>query len=271
MVASTSDVEFGGKVVTGKKAPSGTQAVIRAVGLLKTFSRNRPEQTLAELGDATGLTKTTAHRLLTALESEGLVARNPVTKAFRLGPAIIALGSQALASNDLRAIVEPELRLLAERTGETATLEVPLGGSMLIVAEVMGRHLVTVTAELGTRWPIHATSTGKAFLAALSEGQRKSMLVLPLSRRTPSTIVDIEKLERELEQVRERGYATAHEELEAGASAVGTALRSSLGTPVGGISLGGPTSRFTPEHVSSLAQELVRVAERLAPSLHAMQ
>jgi DNA-binding IclR family transcriptional regulator len=142
---------------------------------------------------------------------------------------------------------------------------------MLILAEVSGRHLVTVTAELGTRWPIHATSTGKAFLAALPEEQRRKLLVPPLSRHTPSTIVDIEELERELEQVRERGYATAHEELEAGASAVGAVLRNSLGTPVGAISFGGPTSRLTRRRVKSLAQELVTVAERLASLLHAME
>jgi IclR family acetate operon transcriptional repressor len=257
--------------MTMKKAPEGTQAVIRAVGLLKTFSRDRPDLSLAQLSDAMGLTKTTAHRLLTALESEGLVARNPVTKAFRLGPAILALGSQALVSNDLRAIVEPELRMLAERTGETATFEVPLEGSMLIVAEVMGSHLVTVTAELGTRWPMHATSTGKAYLAALPEEQRKGLLVPPLSRHTPSTITGVQELETELEVVRERGYATACEELEAGASAVGTVLRSSLGQPLGAISLGGPTSRLTTQRIKSLVRELVTVAERLAESLHTME
>ena len=257
--------------MTGQKAPGGTQAVIRAVGLLKSFSRDRPEQNLADLSDAMGLNKTTTHRLLTALESEGLVARNPVTRAFRLGPAILALGSQALITNDLRTIVEPELRGLAERTGETATLEVPIERSMLILAEVSGRHLVTVTAELGTRWPIHATSTGKAFLAALPDEKRRKLLVPPLSRHTPSTVVDVEELERELEQVRERGYATAHEELEAGASAVGAVLRNSLGTPVGAISFGGPTSRLTPQRVKSLAQELMTVAERLASLLHAME
>ncbi len=67
------------------------------------------------------------------------------------------------------------------------------------------------------------------------------------------------------------GYATAHEELEAGASAVGAVLRNSLGTPVGAISFGGPTSRLTPRRVKSLAQELVTVAERLASLLHAME
>ena len=257
--------------MTGQKAPGGTQAVIRAVGLLKSFSRDRPEQNLADLSDAMGLNKTTTHRLLTALESEGLVARNPVTRAFRLGPAILALGSQALITNDLRAVVEPELRMLAENTGETATLEVPLEGSMLIVAEVMGSHLVTVMAELGTRWPIHATSTGKAYLAALPEEQRKALLVSPLTRHTPSTITNVRELEGELELIRERGFATSCEELEAGASAVGVVLRNSLATPVGAISLGGPTSRLTSQRIQSLAQELITVAGRLATSLHAME
>ncbi len=67
----------GSGIMSGREAPEGTQAVIRALGLLKTFTRVRPELSLAELSDATGLARTTAHRLLTALESEGLVARNP--------------------------------------------------------------------------------------------------------------------------------------------------------------------------------------------------
>jgi DNA-binding IclR family transcriptional regulator len=244
--------------------------VIRAVGLLKAFTRDRPEQTLAQLSEALGLTKSTTHRLLKALESEGLVARNRETKDFRLGPAIIALGSQALVNNDLRTVVEPELRMLAERTGETATLEVPLEGSMLIVVEIMGSHLVTVTAELGTRWPMHATSTGKAFLAALPAEERRKLVVSPLSQHTQATIVDVDELEQELERVRTRGYATVREELEAGASAVGVVLRDSMRAPVGGISFGGPTSRFTSKRVKALAQELMAAAKRLAPTIHSM-
>ncbi len=257
--------------MTKRQAPEGTQAVIRAVHLLKAFTRDRPEQTLAELSSAMGLTKTTAHRLLTALESEGLVARNPVTRAYRLGPAILALGSQALVTNDLRAVVEPELRGLAARTGETATLEVPLEGSMLILAEVPGKYLVTVAAELGTRWPMHATSTGKAYLAALPEEERRALLVPPLARLTQATIVDVEQLERELEQVRERGFATATEEIEAGASAVGAVLRNSLGTPVAAISLGGLASRLKSRRMQTLGRELAAVAARLAPQLHTME
>ncbi len=256
--------------MSGKTAPEGTQAVIRALGLLKAFSRAQPEQSLAELSGATGLAKTTAHRLLAALESEGLIARNPLTRSFRLGPAALALGIQALVSNDLRAVVEPELRVLAEHTGETATLEVPLEATMLILAEVSGRHLVTVAAELGTRWPIHATSTGKAYLAALSADQRRTILAPPLAALTPATIVDVEELERELERVRKLGYATASDEIEAGASAVGAVLKNALGKPVGGISFNGPTSRFTARHIQSLGRELAAAASRLAPLIHTM-
>jgi IclR family acetate operon transcriptional repressor len=250
------------------KAPEGTQAVIRAVGLLKAFTRERPEQGLAELSESMGLTKTTTHRLLSALVSEGLVARNPATRAFRLGPAILALGSLALISNSLRAVVEPELRMLAEKTGEAATLDVPLEGKMLILAEVPSRHLVTVAADLGARFPMHATSTGKAYLAALPEDQRKALMVSPLRGFTPSTITTIRELKRELELICERGYATAHDEIEEGGSAVGVALRNAQGTPLGGISLIGPTSRFTSQQVPLLAQELIVLAGRLAKSLH---
>lgn len=267
-VTAASDPDSEGHIVGMKKAPEGAQAVIRAVGLLKAFSRGRPEQGLAELSESMGLTKTTTHRLLSALESEDLVARNPATKAFRLGPAILALGSLALNSSSLRAVVEPELRLLAEKTGEAATLEVPLDGKMLILAEVSGRNLVTVAAELGTRFPIHATSTGKAYLAALPDEQRKALIISPLSRLTPSTITEVPELRRELERITKRGFATAHDEIEVGASAVGVVLRNAQGIPLGGISLNGPTSRFTSKRVKSLAAELVALAERLARSLH---
>jgi IclR family acetate operon transcriptional repressor len=254
-----------------KKAPEGTQAVIRAVHLLKAFTHDRPEQTLAELSDALGLTKTTAHRLLTALESEGLVARNAVAKTFRLGPGILALGAQAMIGNDLRTIVEPELRALAEHTGETATLEVPVNGDMLILAEVAGRHLVNVSTELGTRWPLHATSTGRAYLAAHPGDEWRSLLPRRLEKRTPATIADMDRLAREIERIRERGYATASDELEEGAAAAGAALEDSLGNPVGGISLGGPSSRLTPDRLAELGRELVEVAKRLAPLLHRVE
>jgi len=246
-----------------KSAPEGTQAVIRAIRLLKALSHERPDMGLTELGDEFGLSKTTVHRLLAALESEGLVSRDLERGTYRLGPAVIALGAQALSSHDLRAIVQPELEALAETTGETATFEVLADTRVLIISEVPGRHLVTVAAEVGTLWPLHATSSGKAILAALGDEHARSLLQPPLERYTRATITNPAKLATELERVRTRGYATAIEELGAGAAAVALALCDSLGKPLGAISLGGPVSRLDPTRLEELAGALQASAEKI--------
>ena len=147
------------------RPPQGAQAALRAIRLLKLFSNERPDMSLAELSRASGLNKTTTHRLLRALQSEALIDRNPATSTYSLGAGLMALGVQALASSDLRRRVRPVLRSLARETGETATLEVPVEDSMLILDEVAGRHVLGSAGNIGTRWPLHATSTGKVWLA----------------------------------------------------------------------------------------------------------
>lgn len=250
-----------------KGAPEGAQAVGRAIRLLKTFTRRRPEMSLSELCDAGGLTKTTTHRLLTALESEGLVARHPISHLYRLGPAAIVLGSRAMFGNNLRSVVEPELKTLAGETGETATLEVLVDDHVLILSEFYGHHLVSVAAEVGTSWPIYATSTGKIFLASLPEKRRAELLRSPLKAWTPSTITDLDLLRDELEEAATLGYAIAVEELEIGAAAVAVALRDTLGQVVGAISVGGPTSRLDHDSLRAIGDGLKEVAQRLADRL----
>ncbi len=239
---------------------------MRAIGLLKTFSHDRPALSLAELSKERGFSRTTAHRLLAALESEELVARDPAAGTYRLGPGVIALGAQALIGNDLRTVVQPELEALAAETGETATLEILAEGQMLILSEVKGRYLVTVAAEIGTMWPIHSTSTGKAVLAALPRERRRELVHAPLSRFTSSTITSVRALLREVERVSERGYATASGEIESGAAAVGAAVLDSRGV-VGAISLGGPVDRLTDLRMAELGAILQSRAALLSRRL----
>ncbi|MDH3403774.1 MAG: IclR family transcriptional regulator [Acidobacteriota bacterium] len=257
--------------MNAKTAPGGTQAVVRAIRLLKAFTRERPAIGLAELADELGLSRTTAHRLLAALASEGLVGRDAASGGYRLGPAILALGAQALLGHDLRNLAQPELERLAAETGETATLEVLAGDQVLIVGEVAGRHLVTVAPELGTFWPLHATSTGKAILAALPAARRRELIRPPLARYTAATITDPEVLAAELERTAARGFAVAVEELGAGAAAVATALRDPLGEPPAAISLGGPVSRLAGRRLEELAGALhasaAKLSHRIQPAL----
>lgn len=218
---------------------------------------------LGELSRAAALNKTTTHRLLRALQSEALVQKNPVSGAYSLGTGLMALGVQALASNDLRRRVRPVLKSLAQETGETATLEVPLEDSMLILDEVAGRHVVAAAGNVGTRWPLHATSTGKAYLAF--DEQRLDQLRDPLPALTDRTLIRKAMFRPQLDEIRARGYAETVDELEDGFAAVAAILRGALGDVQGALSIGGPTQRLGNDRRAELGATLCRAAARLSP------
>lgn len=245
------------------RPPQGAQAALRAVRLLKQFSIERPEMTLAELSKAAGLNKTTTHRLLRALQSEALIDRNQASGAYCLGAGLMALGVQALASNDLRRRVRPILRSLARDTGETTTLEVPVENSMLILDEVPGRHVIGAAGNIGTRWPMHATSTGKAYMA-FDEGcfERIADELPPL---TPKTLVRREAFQSQIVDIRRRGFASTVDELEEGFAAVATVIRGALGDVQGALSIGGPTQRMNAARRTELGVTLCQAAARLNP------
>lgn len=246
----------------------GTQSVLRAMSLLKAFDDERREWGLAELAQEVGLNKTTAYRLLTALESEGMVARRPSAETYTLGPEIVVLGGRALRGNDLRSLAKPELEQIAAISGETATLEIISGeDEVLIIDEVVGSHLVGSLQSLGTRWPLYATSTGIAMLAHLPEEWVARVLVRPLPALTPKTMTDTAVLRQELAHTRQRGYAFLEECLEEGLNVVGAPLFNHDGQVVAAISLGAPVIRFPPERAPEMGKLVQEAAQRISVKL----
>lgn len=250
-----------------KKAPSGAQAVLRAIALLKAFTVETPERDVSGLSRETGLSRGTVHRLLAALESEGLLVRAGNQALYRLGPTAAALGVRALRSSRLRETAHGELERLAEKTGETATLEVRSGGTMLILDEVLGDRLIGAAPSLGTAWALHATSTGKALLATLPAERVRELVPPELERFTASTIQDRDRLAAALADVRARGYATAVEELEEGYSAAGAVIRTPMLEPYAALSLGGPSSRLDDALLEKLGELLRSTADAIASNL----
>lgn len=247
------------------RPPQGAQAALRAIRLLKLFTAERAEMSLAELSRGSGLNKTTTHRLLRALQSENLIERNAATSAYSLGPGLMALGVQALASSDLRRRVRPLLKALAKSSGETATLEVPVGDSMLILDEVAGTYVVGAAGNVGTRWPQYATSTGKAYLAFDDNGLER--LPSPLKALTAKTITDRDAFHPQFIEIRRRGYAMSVDELEDGYAAVATIIRGALGDVQGTLSIGGPTQRLNAARRAELGATLCEAAQHLSPDM----
>ena len=243
--------------------PRGAQAALRAIRLLKLFTAQAPELQLTEISSLSTLNKTTTHRLLQALLSEELLDRNPGTGAYRLGPGMMALGVQALSSNDLRLRARPLLKRLVEETGETATLEVPIDDTMLILDEVTSKHFLGASGNVGTRWPIHATSTGKVLIAFDQAGTDR--LGAELSCLTPRTITQFDKLEKELGDIRRRGFAEVVDELEDGLSGVAAVVRGSTGEVLGALSICGPSQRMSDNRRAQLGVILCAAASQLQP------
>lgn len=249
--------------MTDTAPPQGAQAALRALRLLKLFKPERPELKLAEISELAGLNKTTAHRLLQALHSESMLDRNAADGTYRLGPALMALGVQALSSNDLRRRARPLLKKLARESGETATLEVPIDDTMLILDEVSGGHFVGAAGNVGTRWPMHATSTGKALIAFDELGVER--LGDRLASLTPRTITARKQLQGELWEIRRRGFAETVDELEDGFSGVAAVVRGGAGQVLGALSICGPTQRLSAARRATLGATLCKAAANLQP------
>jgi len=242
----------------------GTQAVLRAISLLKVFTDARPEWSLTELAGAVGLNKTTTYRLLTALESEELLEHHPETETYRLGLGSITLGGYALRAHDLRALCQPELRALAAAAKETAALELLTGAEVLILDEVTGDRVMSGGQAIGTRWPAYATSTGKAMLAALGDAEATAVLPSSWPPLTPCTLPDRAALLADLAQTRARGYAIADEELEVGLVAVGAPLLNVDGRVVAAISLAGPKTRLPDGRIAEIGPLVAAAARRIS-------
>ena len=245
------------------KSPQGAQSTIRALRLLKQFTAERPELSLGELSEQCGLNKTTAYRLLQALLSEALLARDAGSGAYRLGPAVMALGVQAASRGNLREIARPLLRRLADETGETATLEVPVEDTMLILDEIRGGRRIAAAAAVGSRWAIHATATGKAVVAFGDDGPaRLPDRLVPLTART---ITERARLEAQLDEVRRRGFAETVDELEDGFAGVATVVRDGSGEILAAMSICGPTPRLSEGRRARLGATLCAAAGQLRP------
>lgn len=248
------------------KPYKGTQAISRTIQLLSLFSDARPQWSLPELVKTLNLNRTTVYRLLSVVEDAEWVVRDPHTELYRLGSEMIALGGRAQRANRLRTVALPHLRELATLTGETASLEILSGRDVVLIEEIAGQHVMSGTQEVGSRWPAHTTSTGKAILAYLTAAEQNSFLEVALSHHTKHTITSAAALREQLATICERGYAIAAEELELGYTSVGAPIFNHEGEVVAALSIGGATVRLQ-EHLAAYGAQLGQATAAISHQL----
>ena len=243
--------------------PSGSQAIERAAQLLVLVLDQDHPTTLGELARLTDLPKSTASRVVAALERNALVQLDSARGAIRPGPALLRFAQRGVDDADLAELANPVLLALAAESGETINLAVPANTGVNHLAQVDSRHMIGAANWVGRAVPFHAAANGKVFLAAgvaeLPQGE--------LVRFTPHTIVDREHLVAALDTIRAVGYATAIDEIEVGLSAVAAPVRGATGTCVAALSISGPSFRLGSSQLDHMGALLVEQAAVLSTRL----
>ncbi len=231
-------------------------SVDHALELLLLF-RSRPALRVSEVAEELDVARSTAHRLLSMLVRRQFAVQDPVTRSYRPGPRLVEIGLAAVGALDLRTRMRPYLAEVASRTGETVSLLVLEGDTVHFIDSIESRRTVRVGSRFDARMPAHATSAGKAMLAALPAAH--VLAVYPaekLAAMTRHTITTRTRLLAALDRVREAGFAVSLEESEIGLTAVGMAVLDADGRPAAGLTVAGPVQRMTPEWIRVIATEL---------------
>lgn len=243
---------------------NGSQSIDRAAQILVRLMESDEAITLSSVMEETQLPKSTAARLLRALERNGLAQRRS-GGGFRPGPVLVDYARRDTPVGDLATLALPYLEALEQETGETTNIAIPTPTGVARLAQVDSHNVLGAGNWVGRRIPPHASSMGKVFMAFGAAQPPFGRL----ARLGPNTITGMADLLHELEQVRQQGYATTWEELEAGLCSVAAPVRGSRGTVIAAISVSAPTVRTTRGRLEELAGHVVRTADALSAHVRA--
>ena len=246
-------------------AAAGVQSVDRALSILEVLARVG-EAGITEIAVELGVHKSTAFRLVATLEAHRLVEQAGDRGRYRLGVGVLRLAGATTARLDLVQEARPICRQLAADTGETVNLAVLADQSALYLDQVAGSSALQPHNWVGQHIPLHATSNGKVLLSGLDQ-RRLDETLGKLASYTPRTIVRKAELRRELDQVREQGYAVAVDELEVGLTAAAAPVRNAHGDVIASMSVSGPSFRLTEERIEGVVAALREAAAEVSHRL----
>jgi IclR family transcriptional regulator, acetate operon repressor len=229
-----------------ERAPSdgGVRSVLTALRILEEVSRRQPIG-VSQLARGLELPKTSVHRILQTLHQAGWVRTvGDETTRWGLTTKALTVGLASSRDTSLREVAVAEMARIRDATGETVHLAVPDEDELVVIARLDGTHSLRTFLPLGARAPLHATASGRAMLAAMPDDDVDAVLDRGINRYTKRTIVDRDRVWREIRLARRRGYATNAAEWRTETGAIGTSIGSAHGRPLAGFAISMPFSRY---------------------------
>lgn len=237
----------------------------RAIGLLREVVDRRGPVSLTELASGSGLTTSTAHRLMRALEACGLVTRADGGRRYVVGSDLVAMSARVMHDVSLVALARTAMDELGRLTEETVALHLRVGWERTCVASVQGVHPVRRVIDLGQTLPLYKGPTGKVILAHLDDPDR-----LDVMRRAALDGEDLERIERQLAGIRRDGYMASIGDRTPGVGGLSVPIFGAEGV-LASLTISGPGERWTEQAMKAVAPTVVERAGELSRSLGVRQ
>lgn len=245
------------------------ESIDRMASIL-TALEQAPEQSLDQIARASGLNESTALRYLLSLSKHELVERNESSGRFRLGLSLFRLGTRSISYRDIVTLSLPAMERLLAQFGESVNLATRQQGQVVLLKVLEGATSSRKGAKAGETDAWHATSLGKAMLAAMPPFEVVDLVgAEPLTGFTPTTILRHDDLLRDLQRTEARGYSIDDEESVEGLRCVGAAIRDHDGVVRYAISVSGPKSRMPYQRTEEIGAVVMQAAGDVSKALGA--
>jgi IclR family acetate operon transcriptional repressor len=244
---------------TDDRAQGSVRAVDRALDILLAFRPEDDALTVGELLKRVDLSRATLYRLIHTLELKQFLIASGDPQRFRLGPSVAQLAHAWGARLDLGAVAEPMMRKVWQETGETVALFVHEGAYRVCIAEMPSAQALSYRRGVGYREKLGLGASGRAILAQMGDAVHET--------GTSDMKSDIKKYRRELDLIRDRGYAVSKNELIQGAVAVAAPFFNGAGRVSGAMGVFGPTARLSDAQIAKFGKLLVREAAQFSKAL----
>lgn len=227
---------------------------------------------LMELSNHLDLHKSTTHRLLTSLSYMGYVEQDDETNKYRLTFKILELSGNFLAKVDIVSIAHPYLEKLANQCQETVHLVQRSGTNVVYIDKIsplISRDTsIRMGSQVGLARPMYCSAVGKSILSNMTADEVKDVWNnSTIEKKTENTIISFEKLLKELEQVRYKGYALDNEENEIGVRCIGTCIFNHQKQAKYAFSISAPVSRLSDEKIAEFKEYVLDVKRELSLKL----
>jgi DNA-binding IclR family transcriptional regulator len=246
------------------------QSVQRAAQILSVLGSGSPRVGVTEIAERLGLAKPTVHGLLRTLEANELVAQDPETGKYSLGPGVLQLGNAYLDGSELRVRSLRWAESLARQAGEAVWVATLSGARVIVLHHVFRPDDTVQILEVGAAIPWHACALGHAIVASLPTPQRNAALAADLTPLTGRTKTTRHALTRALAQVRSCGYAIENEEATVGDAGIAAPVLGRDDLVAGAVGVVGPADRLLALPArDALARAVVTAARAISRDLGA--